>query len=29
LRLMCGELELPCDMGAAKDAPPMDEFLKP
>lgn len=29
LRLMCSELELPCDLKAAKDAPPMDEFFQP
>ena len=29
LRLMCDQLELPCDLKAAKDAPRMDEFLGP
>jgi hypothetical protein len=29
LNLMCSQLELPCDMGKAKNAPPMDEFLQP
>jgi len=29
LRLMCDQLELPCDLKAAKDAPRMDEFFEP
>jgi hypothetical protein len=29
LNLICSQLGLPCDLGAAKDAPPMDEFLHP